>query len=154
MTEHKKITIIWFAMTLVFAAILAVNSVAGMQKRAPLRAKIVFPPAEDKVYNLDNPKEAISMDLLLKNVSGSDVWTQEGFDDQNFHLFLFLYGPLGKDAKLITSASSKIGGSPTPSVAPEKIAVEELNSKMPPELKDSPWAKKRAIQELREITTT
>jgi hypothetical protein len=150
MKEFKKITILGVIMTLAFTTLFTVNSVAGMQKRAPLKAKIVFPKHVDRVYNLDDPKDAIRIDLLLKNVSGSAVWTEEGFDDQNFQVFLFVYGPLGKDARLITSASSKIGGSPTPSAPPEKIAVEELNSKMPLKYEKSPWAKRISIQELRD----
>jgi hypothetical protein len=149
MTEFKTVTIIRVAAALVLAAFLAVNGSAGVQEKAPLRAKIVFSKDDDRVYDLDNPKDAISMDLILKNVSGSEVWTHEGFDDQNFQSFLFIYGPLGKEGRLITSASGRIGGSPTPSVAPEKIAVEELNSKMPPEFEKSPWAKKIAIRDLR-----
>ena len=109
MKEFKKITILGVIMTLAFTALCTVNSMAGMQKRAPLKAKIVFPKDADRDYNLDNPKDAISMDLLLKNVSGSAVWTEEGFDDQNFHVFFFIYGPLGKDARLITSAGRAPG---------------------------------------------
>jgi len=150
MKNHKQIIITWITIALVLAVFLPGNGLTEKDKRIPLVAKIVFPPEEDKVYDIDNPEEAISLNLLLKNVSGKDVWTREGFDDQDFHFYLFLYGPLEKNPKLITSASGKIGGSSTPSLAPDKVAVEELNSRMPPELKAFPWAKKIYIPELRD----
>ena len=77
MKEFKKIAIIGVIMTLAFTTLFTVNSVAGMQKRAPLKAKIVFPKDADRVYNLDNPKDAIRIDLLLKNVSRSEEHTSE-----------------------------------------------------------------------------
>lgn len=149
MKTYAKLTSIWVTMTVVFITVFLVAGAVIAQTGAPLKAALVFPAGEDKVYNLDDPGDAISFDLLLANVSGSDVWTQEGFDNLGFHFYLFLYGPIGKDARIITSASGQIGGSPTPPVAPEKVAVEELNSKMPPAM-PLPWAKKINIPELRD----
>lgn len=138
MKRFERRSQIWLATTVLVATIFLVGGWATAQTE-PLKARLDF---TKETYSLDDPNEQISAVILLQNTTGSAVWTQEGFSDLGFHFYLFFYGPEGKDANLITSASSQIGGSDiTPSVPPPKVNAELIGAN---------WAIRVDMPEVRE----
>ena len=61
MKAYAKLTLVWFAVTAVFVAVFLVAGVVIAQTGAPLKAALVFPAGEDKIYYLDDPADAISL---------------------------------------------------------------------------------------------
>lgn len=114
------------ASSILFAAVFLVAGgvEAQTEPTPPIDARLTFLKAS---YNIDDPAEKIIATITLENTSGSPVWTQKGFSDLGYHLYLFFYGPLDNEPKLITSTSGTNGPSPTPSLPPPKVAVEELD---------------------------
>lgn len=89
----------------------------------PFGATLYF---TNTTYNLDDPNTKIEAILTLKNTSGAEVLTQEGFSGLNYHLNMYFYGPEGTDAHLITPVSTSDGESPTPGTPPPLVPFETL----------------------------
>jgi hypothetical protein len=125
MKISERLPRIFAASSILFAAVILAATLANAQTEPtpPLEVRLTFLKAS---YNIDDPAEKIIVTITLENTNGTPVWTQKGFSDLGYHQYLFFYGPLDNDPKLFTSTYGTNAPSPTPSVPPPKVAVEEL----------------------------
>ena len=77
------------ALILLTAVLLLTQEAAG-QPSPPLKASLAFSKASFKV---DDPADKIGVIITLQNITGQDVWTEAGFEDKRFQLFLLIKGP-------------------------------------------------------------
>ena len=138
MNKYKRIPVVRLTMTVVFAAIILAAGAAFGQTGPPppLKAQIVF---GDLVYNLD--EDAIAVDIKLQNITSTvpptPIWTIKDFD--SFHAYLFFYGPIGDDARLITVAECVrawlFGERDNAQTESEDVDQTESSSDEPPRLR-------------------
>lgn len=136
MKRYKRSSRTCALMTILVMTVFLIASGAAAQTE-PLKVSVRFYKA---TYNLDEPTEQISADIIFENPNSEPVWVPEGFDQWDYELFLFFKGP-GPDGPLITATSSGGDGSPTPSVSLPMVRVEK---------KLSGWQIRMPILELRD----
>jgi len=109
------------ALILLTAVLLLTQEAAG-QPSPPLKASLAFSKASFKV---DDPADKIGVIITLQNTTGQDVWTEAGFEDKRFQLFLLIKGP-GEEGRLIVPNTGTAGVSQTPLVPPSRVKVQRL----------------------------
>ena len=115
MRRLKKVQQMLPALILLTAVLLLSQEAAG-QATPPLKASLAFSKASFKV---DDPADKIGVIITLQNTTGQDVWTEAGFEDKRFQLFLLIKGP-GEEGRLIMPNTGTAGVSQTPLVPPSR----------------------------------
>ena len=76
-------------MTILVMTVFLIGSGVAAEIEPPLKVSARFYNA---TYNLDEPTEQISADIIFENANSELVWVSEGFDQWDYELFLFFKG--------------------------------------------------------------
>lgn len=117
-TFRKRLHISSVVIVFIAALLLVAGSVAAQTDPIPN----IYLNFSKKSYDLDSGEDILAT-ITFKNNYGSAIWTNKGLSEMGWQLFFFIKGP---DGKIISFSGLSEGGSPAPSLPPDRIAVEEL----------------------------